>query len=307
MASIISAGTTSGTSLNLSGDTSGVLQLASNGSTTAVTVDTSQNVGIGTASPGAKLSLTSTGNTTADGVRLTFGSEARPHNIYSDLSTGRDLLIAPYRTVTLKSGSGTTEGEVRLQSYESTIISTGSSYTERMRVPAAGGVQVVTCVSVGNATPANSGAGITFPASQSASSDANTLDDYEEGTWTPVIGGEGGESGQSYSGQEGHYTKIGRVVTVTFRVVLSAKGTITGNTAIKGLPFTSQNSITFAAGVALWDNLAVNWAYLFLKPVANTTYAVVEGTKSAASATTPTTTTDIANNTQFNGSLTYFV
>jgi hypothetical protein len=42
MASIISAGTTSGTSLNLSGDTSGVLQLASNGSTTAVTISTGQ-------------------------------------------------------------------------------------------------------------------------------------------------------------------------------------------------------------------------------------------------------------------------
>jgi len=53
MASIISAGTTSGTSLNLSGDTSGVLQLASNGSTTAVTINTSQQVGIGTASPTA--------------------------------------------------------------------------------------------------------------------------------------------------------------------------------------------------------------------------------------------------------------
>ena len=46
MASIISAGTTSGTSLNLSGDTSGVLQLASNGSTTAVTIDTSQTTTI---------------------------------------------------------------------------------------------------------------------------------------------------------------------------------------------------------------------------------------------------------------------
>ena len=57
MASIISAGTTSGTSLNLSGDTSGVLQLASNGSTTAVTIDTSQNVGIGTSSPSEKLEI----------------------------------------------------------------------------------------------------------------------------------------------------------------------------------------------------------------------------------------------------------
>jgi len=51
MASIISAGTTSGTALNMTGDTSGVLQLATNGSTTAVTVDASQNVGIGTTSP----------------------------------------------------------------------------------------------------------------------------------------------------------------------------------------------------------------------------------------------------------------
>jgi hypothetical protein len=57
MASIISAGTTSGTALNMAGDTSGVLQLATNGSTTAVTVDTSQNVGIGTTSPSVKLHL----------------------------------------------------------------------------------------------------------------------------------------------------------------------------------------------------------------------------------------------------------
>ena len=78
MASIISAGTTSGTSLNLSGDTSGVLQLASNGSTTAVTIDTSQNVGIGTSSPIAKLDVRGSGayfydNSTTD-FQLTVGS-----------------------------------------------------------------------------------------------------------------------------------------------------------------------------------------------------------------------------------------
>jgi hypothetical protein len=44
MASIISAGTTSGTALNMAGDTSGELQIATNGSTTAITIDTSQNV-----------------------------------------------------------------------------------------------------------------------------------------------------------------------------------------------------------------------------------------------------------------------
>jgi len=54
MASIISAGTTSGTALNMAGDTSGVLQLATNGTTTAVTISTAQKVGIGTTSPSLK-------------------------------------------------------------------------------------------------------------------------------------------------------------------------------------------------------------------------------------------------------------
>ena len=57
MASTISAGTTSGTAINISGDTSGALQLQTNGTTTAVTIDTSQNVGIGTASPSYKLDV----------------------------------------------------------------------------------------------------------------------------------------------------------------------------------------------------------------------------------------------------------
>jgi hypothetical protein len=58
MASIVSAGTTSATALNMSADTSGVLQLASNNGTVGVTMDTSQNVGIGTASPSFKMQIT---------------------------------------------------------------------------------------------------------------------------------------------------------------------------------------------------------------------------------------------------------
>jgi len=164
-----------------------------------------------------------------------------------------------------------------------------------------------TTIGVGGATPSTSGAGITFPATQSASTDANTLDDYEEGTWTPIIGGTGGQSGQSYSGQEGHYTKVGRVVTVNFRVVLSAKGTITGSAVITGLPFTIVNTITYASGATIWDNLATNWTSVFPKPGAGSTYATIDGTKSAVSASIVATTSDIANNTQFNGSFTYFV
>jgi len=57
MASIISAGTSTGTALNLTGDTSGILQLASNNGTVGLTMDTSQNVGIGTSTIGTKLNV----------------------------------------------------------------------------------------------------------------------------------------------------------------------------------------------------------------------------------------------------------
>ena len=74
-----------------------------------------------------------------------------------------------------------------------------------------------------------SGAGITFPATQSPSTDANTLDDYEEGTWTPVLSGSTGSAG-SYTATTaaGRYTKIGRVVSITAGISLSDLGSWTG-------------------------------------------------------------------------------
>jgi hypothetical protein len=94
-----------------------------------------------------------------------------------------------------------------------------------------------TTIGVGGATAAASGAGITFPASQSASSDANTLDDYEEGTWTPNQGAALTIVGTFNS--SGTYTKIGRIVTVSARYnpstsVSSLGG---GNAMSTNLPF----------------------------------------------------------------------
>jgi hypothetical protein len=148
---------------------------------------------------------------------------------------------------------------------------------------------------------------IKFPATQVPSADPNTLDDYEEGTWTPVIGGSGGQSGQNYSGQAGYYTKIGRQVTVTFRVVLSLKGTITGDAVIRGLPFTVDTPISFGSGATYFEALATSWSSIFFNVAASTTYATIDGVKSASTASTRASTSDIANNTQFNGSFTYFV
>ena len=101
---------------------------------------------------------------------------------------------------------------------------------------------VATTMGVGGATPSATGAGITFPATQSASSDANTLDDYEEGTWTPVLQFGGANVGITYSVQGGAYTKIGNLVTLNCRIGLSNKGSSTGNARITGLPFTPTAS-----------------------------------------------------------------
>lgn len=95
---------------------------------------------------------------------------------------------------------------------------------------------VLVLTSSGNATFYNKiiiGSGIEFPASQSASSDANTLDDYEEGTWTPVIS-DGGTS-FSCSTATGSYTKIGNQVFIQVTIVTSEDGS--GSSLQISLPF----------------------------------------------------------------------
>ena len=73
---------------------------------------------------------------------------------------------------------------------------------------------------------------------------ANALNDYEEGTFTPVVAFGGGSSGITYSSgrQLGQYTKIGDVVHIYMHIQLTSKGSSTGQVTITGLPFTVKNS-----------------------------------------------------------------
>lgn len=80
-----------------------------------------------------------------------------------------------------------------------------------------------------------------FPATQNASTDPNTLDDYEEGTWTPVITfATPGDLAVVYSLRSAYYTKIGRLVSLSFAMVTSTftHTTASGGLLITGLPFT---------------------------------------------------------------------
>lgn len=93
---------------------------------------------------------------------------------------------------------------------------------------------------------------LSFPATQNPSSNPNTLDDYEEGAWTPSVGGTA-----TYTAQHGRYIKIGKMVWARGRMSISSIGTGSAST-ISGLPFTAANYGAFlqSGWVAYFESLA---------------------------------------------------
>ncbi|MFH1739785.1 MAG: hypothetical protein ABIH23_12305 [bacterium] len=92
---------------------------------------------------------------------------------------------------------------------------------------------------------------IAFPATANPSSNVNTLDDYEEGTWTLTM--TPATSGSiTVSSNTGTYTKIGRVVTVIGSFTVSSVSSPVGFLVIGGLPFTRGSGDTFAFAGAIY-------------------------------------------------------
>jgi hypothetical protein len=137
----------------------------------------------------------------------------------------------------------------------SVVISGNTSGTITLDAPAVAGTTTLTL-------PATSGTvvtkdtngiasvnGIQFPATQSASADANCLDDYEEGTWsatlTPTTSGS-----ITVSTNTGWYVKIGNLVTVGVNIFMSSVSSPVGQVQINGLPFTSVSGISKRPAVA---------------------------------------------------------
>ena len=109
------------------------------------------------------------------------------------------------------------------------------------------------------------GTGITFPATQSASSNANTLDDYEEGTWTPTVTLNTGTA-TTYTIDTATYTKTGRVVVVIGSIIPTngTFGSTNGYARMTGLPFpVATRSGTGSGGNSsnLNNGVATTFAY----------------------------------------------
>jgi len=91
-------------------------------------------------------------------------------------------------------------------------------------------------IGIGGATPA--AGGIAFPATAVGVADANTLDDYEEGTWTPSVTNATVVGTPTYVGT---YTKIGRKVILVFKATSTTTVAFTANsTTVTGLPFNAS-------------------------------------------------------------------
>ena len=184
-----------------------------NGATRMV-INSSGQVGIGTASPGAKLEIND--GPTQTELRISVTGD-----------TG-------YSTLNFADASDINPGQIYYH-HQLKLMNFRTNDSDRMQIESDGTVRVKT----GSILVETAGQGIYLGGTAAA----NNLDDYEEGTWTPTLKFNNGEVGITYAGaagsvyRGGHYTKIGRVVTFSFRIILTSKGTSTGDATISGLPY----------------------------------------------------------------------
>lgn len=191
--------------------------------------DASGNFGINTAAGTTKLVVNSNSATAYTGTTETAPDSAiwlANYNGGADTFTGINL-----RSI----AGGTTQyaGIYGVKTAASSMAITfgtrnAGSYSEKIRIS-----------SDGNLVIGTSGKGIDFSATSEGTGTMTSelLSDYEEGTWTPVLSFGGGSTGITYSVQSGSYTKVGRLVTGRFIIVLTNKGSSTGATIIAGLPY----------------------------------------------------------------------
>ena len=179
------------------------------------------NVGINTASPTSPLHITGSGHTA---VTITGGASSDAQIRFGD-------------------SANTTIGMIN---YDNAI--------NALKFVVNGSTAAI----IDNGGRAIIGGGITL-GNGSTYAAANTLDDYEEGTWTPAY--TSGSSG--YSSQQGKYTKIGEQVTAYFMLQMNNNQVGGSTLQVGGLPFTSNSHPSYGASSGIHCN---NWSTSAKKP-----------------------------------------
>ena len=222
-----------------------------NATSNAITIDSSENVGVGASSISSwtKLQVNGTAgaqNTSSQTLYLTAPSETANEGVGIRMSaaSGSHEAVGIIGMVNNATGNS---GAMTFHTYDG-----GGTIPERVRILSEGG--------------------ITFNGDTAT---ANALDDFEEGNWTPSLSG---QISATYSNQTGMYTKIGNLVIAKYFITLSAFSGQATSLSINQLPFTINGSYAqYGGGVALTDNLTNTHDNIFTQPSVGSASAVYVG------------------------------
>ena len=247
-----------------------------------IDIDSSGNVGIATA--------------TTNGVLSVKTSASRQLDVETDSGDGNLVL----KCTAPNSSNNLRNIDIAGQNVS---FSTGAfdttAHTERVRIDSTGAVKLL------------SGAGIDFSGIQSNASGmtSETLDSYEEGSFTPTLTGASGSP--THGTQSGNYVKIGRLVHCRIHMSITAKSTLSGALRISSLPFTVTNidtstSLDFSGVLTYFNNLSSTAYFISASPVGNSTTAALYF-RGSTNLTDVLEAGDLDNDFDFRAHLIYYV
>lgn len=227
--------------------------------TSVININASQITGVLPVANGGTGVTTSTG--TGNTVLSTSPTLATPIlGVASATSVNKVAITAPATGATLTIAEGktlTANNSLTLAGTDATTMTFPTTSATVARTDAANSFTGNQTLATGNLVIGTSGKGIDFSATPGTGT-SELLNDYEEGTWTPVVAGSSTAGTYELQSSNATYTKIGRQVTLICFVRLAA--VITGGGAgaltVTGLPFT-KSSGPYPIGQVLFDG--VDW------------------------------------------------
>jgi hypothetical protein len=196
------------------------------------------NVGIGTSTPTTKLEVViddAVTNDSTTALNITHTSSGTTANGFG-VGLGFRIENSTYSVINEVGRIEVVETDtIAIDDAMVFYTKTNNSLTEKVRIIPSGG--------------------ITFNGDTAA---ANALDDYEEGTWTPVLRQDGTPNTATYTTQSGTYTKIGNIVTVFYDINTSSITAGSGFLNIGDLPFTVSGTMAGYSYGAIRDASALN-------------------------------------------------
>jgi len=220
-----------------------------NGTTQAMTLDASGNLLVGKTSDASAV--------TTDGINLrpdgysTFTATSKEALQLARQGTDGDI-VDFYKDGGSVGSIGVAGGDLYISGGSSHA---GIRFDTNILTPAVNGTQTDATVDLGYSSRRFKDLYLSGGVYLGGTGSANHLDDYEEGTWTPVYGGDTTDPTVTYVGQVGRYRKIGEFVWATCYIEGNCSGG-SGGLYVAGLPFTPSGALYQAGAVSYvggWD------------------------------------------------------